>query len=117
GRPCAARGGANDAGERSMAGWRAGGDGVWWCVKVFSLSPSPLSAMERGSKVPVMTGGQALVRQMKAERLDTIFGLPGVQLDWAFDAIYDERDHFRVIHTRHEQATAYMADGFARSTG
>lgn len=65
----------------------------------------------------IMTGGQALVRQMKAEGLDTIFGLPGVQLDWAFDAIYDERDHFRVIHTRHEQATAYMADGFARSTG
>jgi len=64
-----------------------------------------------------MTGGQALVRQLKAEGLDTIFGLPGVQLDWAFDAIYDERDHFRVIHTRHEQATAYMADGYARSTG
>lgn len=67
--------------------------------------------------MPIMTGGQALVRQLKAEGLDTIFGLPGVQLDWAFDAIYDERDHFRVIHTRHEQATAYMADGFARSTG
>lgn len=64
-----------------------------------------------------MTGGQALVRQLKIEGIDTIFGLPGVQLDWAFDAIYDERDHFRVIHTRHEQATAYMADGFARSTG
>jgi len=67
--------------------------------------------------MPIMTGGQALVRQIKAEGLDTIFGLPGVQLDWAFDAIYDERDHFRVIHTRHEQATGYMADGFARSTG
>jgi len=67
--------------------------------------------------LPVMTGGQALVRQIKAEGLDTIFGLPGVQLDSAFDAIYDERDHFRVIHTRHEQATGYMADGFARSTG
>ncbi len=67
--------------------------------------------------MPIMTGGQALVRQLKIEGLDTIFGLPGVQLDWAFDAIYDERDHFRVIHTRHEQATAYMADGFARSTG
>src|SRR5438094_4016304 len=65
----------------------------------------------------VMTGGQALVRQLKVEGLDTIFGLPGVQLDWAFDAIYDERDPFRVIHTRHEQATAYMADGYARSTG
>lgn len=64
-----------------------------------------------------MTGGQALVQQLKMEGLDTIFGLPGIQLDWAFDAIYEERDHFRVIHTRHEQACAYMADGFTRATG
>src|SRR5262249_14503633 len=46
-----------------------------------------------------------------------IFGLPGVQLDGLFDALYDERDAIRVVHTRHEQATAYMADGFARVTG
>src|SRR5437879_4963889 len=64
-----------------------------------------------------MTGGQALVQQLKREGIDTVFGLPGVQLDWAFDALYEERDHIRVIHTRHEQATAYMADGFARTTG
>ena len=67
--------------------------------------------------MPTMTGGQALVQQLKVEGIDTIFALPGVQLDWAFDAIYDERDYFRVVHTRHEQATAYMADGYARSTG
>ncbi|HXH22764.1 MAG TPA: thiamine pyrophosphate-dependent enzyme [Dehalococcoidia bacterium] len=64
-----------------------------------------------------MTGGQALVQQLKMEGIDTIFGLPGIQLDWAFDAIYEERDHFNVYWTRHEQATAYMADGYARTTG
>src|SRR5712692_5349965 len=67
--------------------------------------------------MPMMTGGQALVQQLKREGIETIFGLPGVQLDWAFDALYEERDHFNIYHTRHEQATAYMADGFARSTG
>src|SRR6266704_3111977 len=51
----------------------------------------------------MMTGGQALVRQLKVEGIDTIFGLPGVQIDWAFDALYEERDLTRVIHTRHEQ--------------
>src|SRR3990172_355420 len=51
------------------------------------------------------------------EGIKTIFGLPGIQLDWAFDAIYEERDYFQVVHTRHEQACAYMADGYARSTG
>ena len=29
----------------------------------------------------------------------------------------EEQDSIRVIHTRHEQATAYMADGYARTTG
>jgi acetolactate synthase I/II/III large subunit len=64
-----------------------------------------------------MTGGQALVRSIKNHGVDTIFGLPGVQLDATFDALYEERDSIRVIHTRHEQATAYMAFGYAISTG
>jgi acetolactate synthase-1/2/3 large subunit len=64
-----------------------------------------------------MTGGQALVEMLKRQAIDTIFGLPGVQLDGLFSALYDARNDIRVIHTRHEQATAYMADGYARSTG
>ncbi len=67
--------------------------------------------------MPVVTGGQALVGQLIREGIEVVFGLPGVQLDWAFDALYEARDHIRVIHTRHEQATSYMADGYARSTG
>jgi acetolactate synthase-1/2/3 large subunit len=64
-----------------------------------------------------MTGGQAVVRQLVREGIDTLFGLPGVQLDWAYDALYEERERIAVYVTRHEQATAYMADGYARSTG
>ena len=64
-----------------------------------------------------MTGGQALVEMLKREGIDTIFGLPGVQLDGLFSALYDAQDDIKVIHTRHEQATAYMADGYARTTG
>lgn len=67
--------------------------------------------------MPRMTGGQALVASLKREGVDTVFGLPGIQLDYAFDALYAERDSINVVHTRHEQATAYMADGYARSTG
>ncbi|MCX7624096.1 MAG: thiamine pyrophosphate-binding protein [Thermomicrobium sp.] len=67
--------------------------------------------------MPRLTGGQALVAQLLGEGIDLVFGLPGVQLDWAFDALYEARDHIRVIHTRHEQATSYMADGYFRTTG
>jgi acetolactate synthase-1/2/3 large subunit len=64
-----------------------------------------------------LSGGQALVRSLVGEGVDVVFGLPGVQLDWAFDALYEARDRIRVVHTRHEQATVYMADGYARTTG
>lgn len=66
-----------------------------------------------------MTGGQALVKSMLANGIHTIFALPGVQLDGAFDALYDAQKagDIRIIHTRHEQGAAYMADGYARVTG
>src|SRR5215470_6954614 len=64
-----------------------------------------------------MTGGQALVRGLMVQGVDVVFGLPGVQMDWAFDALYEQREAVRVIHARHEQALSYMADGYARVTG
>ncbi len=64
-----------------------------------------------------MTGGEAAVETLKQNGVDTIFGLPGVQLDGLFNAFYESQDSLRVIHTRHEQATAYMADGYSRVTG
>lgn len=67
--------------------------------------------------MPRMTGGQALVEAIKRQGIDTIFGLPGIQLDFLFDALFAAREDIRVIHTRHEQATSYMADGYARTTG
>ena len=67
--------------------------------------------------MPLLTGGQALVQQLKKEGVEVIFALPGVQLDWMFDALYDAQDSIRVVHARNEQAVSYMADGYARATG
>ncbi|MDP6178510.1 MAG: thiamine pyrophosphate-binding protein [Desulfatiglandales bacterium] len=64
-----------------------------------------------------MTGAQALAQSIKQNGVDTIFGLPGVQLDPLFDAVYHEGDSLRLIHTRHEQGAAYMAFGYSQSTG
>ena len=63
-----------------------------------------------------MTGGQALVKSLYREGVRVVFGLPGVQLYHAMDAFYDEPG-IRFISTRHEQATAYMADGYSRAGG
>jgi acetolactate synthase-1/2/3 large subunit len=64
-----------------------------------------------------LTGGQAIVRTLTNHGVDTIFGLPGVQLDNTFDALYEARNTIRTIHTRHEQGAAYMALGYAQSSG
>ena len=61
-----------------------------------------------------MTGGQALVASLYREGVRVVFGLPGVQLYGAMAALRDE-PRIRFIATRHEQATTYMADGYARA--
>ena len=66
--------------------------------------------------MPLMTGGQALARSLYREGVRVIFGLPGVQIYHAVDALYDQPD-IRFITVRHEQATSYMADGFSRAGG
>jgi acetolactate synthase I/II/III large subunit len=59
------------------------------------------------------TGGEALVSALLSHGIDTIFGLPGVQNDYFYNAVYDAGDKLRVIHSRHEQGAAYMALGYA----
>lgn len=63
-----------------------------------------------------VTGGQALVQQLVREGVTDVFGIPGVQLDWAVDALRQHSDRIRFVVPRHEQAASYMADGYARTT-
>jgi acetolactate synthase-1/2/3 large subunit len=64
-----------------------------------------------------LTGGQALARQLVLEGITDLFGIPGVQLDWAVDGLRQVSNRIRYIVPRHEQAASYMADGYARTTG
>jgi acetolactate synthase-1/2/3 large subunit len=63
-----------------------------------------------------MTGGAALAHQLQVQGVEVIFGLPGDQLMSALDALVDVPE-IRYLVTRHEQATTYMADGYARAGG
>ncbi|MCY3864014.1 MAG: thiamine pyrophosphate-binding protein [Chloroflexi bacterium] len=67
--------------------------------------------------MPIKTGGEATVEALIAHGARTLFGLPGIQNDWLYNALFDNRDRIRVIHTRHEQGCAYMALGWALATG
>jgi acetolactate synthase I/II/III large subunit len=64
-----------------------------------------------------LTGGEAIVQSLLPHGVDTVFGIPGVQTYGFFDALHHVRDRIRVIYPRHEQATAYMAFGYAKATG
>jgi acetolactate synthase-1/2/3 large subunit len=64
-----------------------------------------------------ITGATAMVESLLAHGVDTIFGLPGGQLDHLFDAIYKSEGQLNLVRSRHEQGCAYMAYGYARSSG
>ncbi|HTR87395.1 MAG TPA: thiamine pyrophosphate-dependent enzyme [Reyranella sp.] len=64
-----------------------------------------------------MTGGDAIVDSLLRHGIDTIFGIPGVQMYGLFDAFARNANRLKVINARHEQTTAYMALGYAQSSG
>jgi len=46
-----------------------------------------------------MTGAKAIVKSLQRYGVDTLFGIPGVQLDHLFVALYDDRESIRVVAT------------------
>ncbi len=63
-----------------------------------------------------LCGGEALVKSLVNEGVEVVFGIPGIQV-YGIVAALREEPGIRMITTRHEQATTYMADGYARASG
>jgi acetolactate synthase-1/2/3 large subunit len=64
-----------------------------------------------------LSGSQIILKVLKENKIDTLFGYPGGAVIPFFDAIYDELDYFKVYRPAHEQNGVHAADGYARSTG
>ena len=62
-----------------------------------------------------MNGSDALLKKLKENGTDTVFGYPGGVLLPLYDSIYDS--DINHILVRHEQAAAHAADGYARVSG
>ncbi len=62
-----------------------------------------------------MKGADILIECLKRENTEVIFGYPGGSVLPIFDSLYDAG--FNFVLTRHEQAAAHAADGYARATG
>lgn len=64
-----------------------------------------------------VSAAQAIVDSLIEHGVEVIFGIPGVHTYKLFDALYERRREIRFIGSRHEQGAAYMAYGYAKSTG
>ena len=62
-----------------------------------------------------LKGANILVESLIKEKVGAVFGYPGGVVLPIFDVLYDAPLKF--ILTRHEQAAAHAADGYARATG
>lgn len=63
------------------------------------------------------TGGDALAASLIGHGVRDLFMIPGIQLDWAVDALRRRGDEINLFIPRHEQSTTYMADGYYRASG
>lgn len=76
---------------------------------VGSLMPSEATLSEG-------TGSELLLRALREQGVEVIFGYPGGAVLPIYDALF-QQDAIRHVLVRHEQAAVHAAEGYARSTG
>ena len=63
-----------------------------------------------------LTGAEIVVKSLKEEGVEYVFGYPGGAALHIYDAFH-RQDDVKHILVRHEQGATHAADGYARSTG
>jgi len=64
----------------------------------------------------LITGAEILVRCLKEEGVEYLFGYPGGAVLHIYDALYVQEDVKHIL-VRHEQAALHAADGYSRACG
>ncbi len=75
-----------------------------------------MNNLQKEKKFQKITGGQAVVKSLKVEKVEHIFGLIGSATIEVFDALYEEKK-IKFIGVRDEKTGTHMADGYARASG
>ena len=70
----------------------------------------------------LINGSEVVIRCLKEQGVDTVFGYPGGTILNVYDALYkfneaNPKDAINHILTSHEQGASHAADGYARATG
>ncbi|MCH8551134.1 MAG: acetolactate synthase 3 large subunit [Natronospirillum sp.] len=64
----------------------------------------------------MLSGGQMLMRALKDEGVEYVYGYPGGAVLHIYDALHNQEDVKHIL-VRHEQAATHMADAYARASG
>lgn len=64
----------------------------------------------------LLSGGDMLIRSLREEGVELVFGYPGGAALHIYDALFRQREVKHIL-VRHEQAATHAADGYARATG
>jgi len=79
-----------------------------------AIAQTPDSETSQASSTA--SGAEILLRVLRDQGVDTIFGYPGGAVLPIYDALF-QQNAIRHILVRHEQAAVHAAEGYARSTG
>jgi len=72
---------------------------------------------QKEKQVENISGSDAVMKALIAEKVETIFGYPGGAIMPIYDALYDYHDKLNHILVRHEQGAIHAAQGYARTSG
>lgn len=72
--------------------------------------PAPVAEQE------MLSGGEMLIRSLKDQGVEYVYGYPGGAVLHIYDAIHKQSDVKHIL-VRHEQAATHMADAYARASG
>ncbi len=64
-----------------------------------------------------ISGAQAVIESLLAEKVEVIFGYPGGAIMPVYDALFHYRKRIYHILVRHEQGASHAAEGYARVSG
>src|SRR3954466_5579289 len=81
--------------------------------KIFCEKPRWTGESEEGR----MTAADILVEKLIDWGVEFVFGLPGDGINGIMEALRTRQDKIRFIQVRHEESAAFMACGYAKTTG
>jgi acetolactate synthase-1/2/3 large subunit len=72
--------------------------------------------MSQQNQPEMLSGGAMLIRALRDEGVEYVYGYPGGAVLHIYDALFQQNDVKHVL-VRHEQAATHMADAYARASG